>query len=361
MDHALVSVVVPTYNRADCLARAVDSALNQTGASVEVLVVDDGSVDATADLMAQRYGADARVRYFRQPNRGVAAARNAALREARGDFVAFLDSDDVWKPWKLALELAALRAAPEAGMVWTDMEAIDPDGVVVHGRYLRLMYEASYRWLGGRPLFATSRPFVLPPDLGPGAADVPNAVDGLRVHVGDIFSDMVMGNLVHTSTVLLRRSRCDQVAAFNEGLARSGEDFDFHLRTCRAGPVAFVDVPSIQYQIGRGDQLTHPRYGIDLAKNFLKTIAPVLAADGARIRQPEWKLRAVQAFAHGWIARESLAHGDHRGARRHFAQSLRLQPWQPGSYPYVALALAPHFVDSGARESARMLRRALSH
>src|SRR6185436_10196720 len=113
MQAPLVSVVVPTYNRAYCLARTIDSALGQTHPSVEVIVVDDGSVDETAEMVAARYGSDARVRLIRQANAGVSAARNTGLRVARGDYVALLDSDDVWEPWKLELQVACMRARPE--------------------------------------------------------------------------------------------------------------------------------------------------------------------------------------------------------------------------------------------------------
>ena len=96
---------------------------------------------------------------------------------------------------------------------------------------------------------------------------------------GDIFSQMVMGNLVHTSTVLLRWDRLQRVQGFDVGLKHSGEDYDFHLRTCREGPVAFIDLAAIQYQTGFRDQLTRPQYAIHTAKNFLSTISPVLAHD----------------------------------------------------------------------------------
>ena len=109
MQAPLVSVVVPTYNRAYCLARTIDSALGQTHPSVEVIVVDDGSVDETAEMVAARYGSDARVRLIRQANAGVSAARNTGLRVARGDYVALLDSDDVWEPWKLELQVACMQ------------------------------------------------------------------------------------------------------------------------------------------------------------------------------------------------------------------------------------------------------------
>src|SRR5262245_47409787 len=94
----LVSVLVPTYNRSKLVRRAVESALAQSYRRLEVLVVDDGSSDDTRQVIE---GMDPRVRYIRQANAGVSAARNRGIAEARGEFVAFLDSDDEWLPWKL--------------------------------------------------------------------------------------------------------------------------------------------------------------------------------------------------------------------------------------------------------------------
>ena len=146
MSGDLVTVVIPTYNRAHCIARAIDSAATQTHTNLDIIIVDDGSSDDTGTLIQKRYGDDPRVTYLRQENQGVSAARNAGLRMARGSYIALLDSDDVWKPWKIELQLRCLDHFPEAGMVWTDMEAVGPDGCLISQRYLRSMYQNSYRW-----------------------------------------------------------------------------------------------------------------------------------------------------------------------------------------------------------------------
>lgn len=109
-----ISVIIPTYNRAREVGAAIDSALAQTRAALEIIVVDDGSADETADVLA-RYGE--RIRVVRQHNQGVAAARNAGIAAARGDLLAFLDSDDAWLPRKLELQAARIEADPGLGLV----------------------------------------------------------------------------------------------------------------------------------------------------------------------------------------------------------------------------------------------------
>src|SRR5205814_4707411 len=103
---ALVSVILPTFNRAHCIGQAIDSALQQTYRDLEVIVVDDGSTDETHQLIKRKYGDLESVKYIFQENMGVGAARNTAIRAAKGEFIAFLDSDDIWKPWKIELQLA---------------------------------------------------------------------------------------------------------------------------------------------------------------------------------------------------------------------------------------------------------------
>lgn len=116
----VVSVVIPTYNRADLVVRAVESALAQTYSNLEVIVADDGSTDATQDMM-KAYNTNRRVKYIHIPHSGLpAVARNAGLREAQGEYIAFLDSDDAWMPEKLEKQMSVLLSDPQVGLVCTN-------------------------------------------------------------------------------------------------------------------------------------------------------------------------------------------------------------------------------------------------
>ena len=121
----LVSVVIATYNQAEYLGYTIESVLNQTYPSIELIVVDDGSTDSTPDVAA-RFGG--RITYIRQANTERGAARNRGLAEARGEFIAFLDSDDIWLPDKIKNEVEYLRQHPDVGFVYSDREYIDADG-----------------------------------------------------------------------------------------------------------------------------------------------------------------------------------------------------------------------------------------
>jgi glycosyltransferase involved in cell wall biosynthesis len=119
-----VSVIIRTYNRAYIVAEAIESALNQTYGDYEVLVVDDGSTDNTSEVV-QRFR-DPRLRYVRhERNQGVGAACNTGVAEARGELIAFLDSDDIWRPEKLERQVACMERHPEVDAVFSDIEIID--------------------------------------------------------------------------------------------------------------------------------------------------------------------------------------------------------------------------------------------
>lgn len=132
MEQPLISVVVPAYNAASTLAATLDSVLAQTYENIEVLVVDDGSTDATAGITRAWVRRDARVRLLEQPNGGVASARNHGLAAARGDYVAPIDADDLWHPTKLAKQMCVMLAGgPGMGLVYALFRAIDEQGVVL--------------------------------------------------------------------------------------------------------------------------------------------------------------------------------------------------------------------------------------
>jgi glycosyltransferase involved in cell wall biosynthesis len=305
----LVSVVIPTYNRAYIIADAIKSVLAQTYLKVEIIVVDDGSTDATGDIVSEF----AEVRLLKQKNSGVAGARNRGLVEARGEFIALLDSDDAWMAWKLEAQIAVLKALPNVGMIWTDMTAVDEAGHELHERYLRKFYPAHGKVRIEDVCNKRSR-------LSDVWSNAPISLANCSLYVGDIASAMFLGNLVHTSTVLIRRDRLRVTGLFNEELRHSGEDYDFHLRTSMHGPVAFHDEPSIVYRIGASDQLTRPDMDVFMARNNLTTVRRCL--ESKKVKLPSHVVRDRLAESYAWVGAAELRIGERKRAARDLLASL---------------------------------------
>ena len=343
-DYETVSVIVPTYNRARKCKRAVESVLAQTHQNVEVIVVDDGSTDNTQELIENM---DSRVKYIRQENAGVSAARNSGLRVANGEYIGFLDSDDRWLPWKLEAELTVLHAFPEAGMVWTDMTAIDENGVTIQDSYLKTMYAAYMH-------FDADRDFRVSLKVSDVWSNCPSQFQQKRCFVGNIFSWMFMGNLVHTSTVLLRKIRQNEVGFFDTKLVKSGEDYDFHFRTCRAGDVAFIDIPSIDYCIGASDQLTKDEYIGYIALNNLKTIKKMMVEAKNEIRLPKKLMRKRIAQSYAWLGMTEFKQ-NHFKAAVHLFKSLLLYPFDRRVLAYFILSFLPQTLVEMLQDSMSIL------
>lgn len=252
-----VSVVIPSHNRVHVLGRALDSVLAQTRPADEIVVVDDGSEDGTADWLARHYP---QVRMLGQANRGVSAARNRGIGAARGEWIALLDSDDEWLPHKLQRQLDALAAHPghrlcHADEIW-----------IRHGRRINPMNKHAKS--GGR-----------------------------------IFQRCLPLCVISPSAALLHRSLFDEVGLFDEALPAC-EDYDLWLRICATEPVLYVDAPLIVKHGGHEDQLSRRFWGMDRFR--IRALQKILAHPGLS--------DADRAAAHSVLAQKARVYA--QGARK---------------------------------------------
>lgn len=225
----LVSVIIPTYNRALLLPRAVDSALAQTYGNVEIVVVDDGSTDSTQAVL-DGYGD--RIRRIRTENGGASNARNVGMRASSGRYIAFLDSDDSYYPYKLSIQVEWMERHPAVGLVSTEVSAVQDDGTVQENHLRRYHPVYDERGWGFGDLYPEREEFFFA-DLGRTAT----------CYSGDIFDYCLSGTLVMTNTVLFRREALE-VAGYQNEAYRFAEDYEFVLRLCKHFRAGFIDVPT---------------------------------------------------------------------------------------------------------------------
>lgn len=203
----LVSVIIPSYNRAAFICRAVESALSQTYSHLEVIVVDDGSKDNTKDALKPFLS---KIKYIYQENRGNAAARNKGLENARGKYVAFLDSDDSWLNDKVARQTAFLEEHADHAFVYCGNYFIDENGQNVGTRLLQKGEEQTF--------------------------------DNL----------FIKNRILSLSLVLVRKSALDEVGWLDERL-RQSPDYDLYLKLAKKYPYGCIDEPLCRYQLHSGN------------------------------------------------------------------------------------------------------------
>ncbi len=205
----MVSVVIPTFNRAPFLKKAIESVFAQGCRAIELVVVDDGSEDDTGDVVSGYKGP---VKYIKQRNKGVGAARNLGIKNSCGEFIAFLDSDDWWDRDKLTVQLAEMRQGP--------------DYLISHTQ------EVWYK--NGRLL---------------------NQKKKHRKHHGYIFDKCLAMCAVSMSTAMVRKGLFDAVGLFDEGFPCC-EDYDFWLRVSAKHEFLLIDRPLTLKDGGRPDQVS---------------------------------------------------------------------------------------------------------
>jgi glycosyltransferase involved in cell wall biosynthesis len=270
---ALVSVIIPTYNRAETVSRAIDSALDQTHEDLEVLVVDDGSSDETESVL-ESYDDD-RVRpIYHETNRGANVARNTGIEHARGKYIAFLDSDDEWLPEKLEAQLDVL-------------EKRSSEWVAV---YCGFSFELTgpVDRLRGLAASVLSR------------GDDSPRMEGGKELIGDILADNV-----HTgagSTLLVQTDVAREIGGFDESLDRF-QDPEFVLRILEVGKLAHVDEPLVL----REETATPPAETIREAdEQYLSLYAEEVErfeAEGYEIRSSHDLVLAKSFLSEGYLLR----------------------------------------------------------
>jgi glycosyltransferase involved in cell wall biosynthesis len=209
-DRPRVTVIMPSYNHARFIGEAIESVLGQTFDDLELIIIDNASTDNTREVV-ERYLADPRVRaIWRKENGGVAVARNEGLALARGRYIAFLDSDDLWLPEKLEKQLPLFDDPLRPGLVYCDMYSFDESGV-----YPKTLFQA---WRPGEPC------------------------SGLAL------ADLAVRNWIQVPTVIVRASCIAKVGLFDASLTRT-DDYDMWLRIAAEYPLAYVPEALAMYRL----------------------------------------------------------------------------------------------------------------
>jgi glycosyltransferase involved in cell wall biosynthesis len=274
-----ISAIIPAYNAAPWLARAIHSVLQQTIAVDEIIVCDDGSTDNTAKVCAQFRGC---VRYIRQTNGGPAKARNTAIHDASGDWLALLDADDWWLPRRLEMQLQALDERPDAVLAYGSIKLVEDSG-------------------------ATEVRIAPSPD--------------------ELWPMLRYRNPIAPSAVLVKRDALEQIGGFNPR-HRGTEDWEAWVRLHRMGPFARVAQPLACYRVAPSSLSSNADH---MFHDFQPMLEETLVADLKGISRSLWRRRILSYQAYT-AAKTARGAGDRTTAAKYLRISLAKWPspfWQP--------------------------------
>jgi len=273
MNRSCVSVIIPAYNRAGMICEAIDSVLAQTCPALEIIVVDDGSIDNTEVLLAENY--KDKLRYIKQKNSGSASARNNGIRQANGEWIAFLDSDDKWLPEKLALQMDVIKSNPEAKLIFTGTETRDSSLHIKLGMFI-------------------------PTDK----------------HRNDAFINILTECYIKTSSVILHRDVFQKIGFFNEEL-RGAQDWELFARIVPNFPVDYVPIPCVLYRKHPGSIQFNIEHWVKYDLMAMDSIFSMPEAHPYKYlhRYHKYRIYSEAGMRYFYL-------GDHTKARKYFLKSM---------------------------------------
>ncbi len=274
----LISVITATYNMGLYLEKTLASILAQTHESIEAIVVDDGSTDEATAQVLDQYRDDPRVKVIRQQNAGQTVAKNRGLQEVTGDFVAFCDADDLWRPEKIATQLPMFDDAGRIGVVYSDFQFIDEHDTPID----------------------TVRP---------------------QTWSGRITGKLLADNFIHFPTALVRRDVIEEFNGFNEDLSMA-IDYDLWLRISTGYEFLYLPQILVDYRIWSGQMSHRTGERLDNAFRMMESFLDQYphSVSGSEKRQ---------AWAHTYVTRGlwHVREGRSAEARADFGRAFQERPW----------------------------------
>lgn len=325
---------MPAYNRAHLIERAVKSVLEQIGEGDELIVIDDGSTDNTAEVMQPYLD---RVKYIRIENLGAGHARNRGVAEARGELVAFIDSDDGWMPGKIEMQKKLFVALPEMLFCFSDFASTDIHGTV-YRRHLPTWHNDTRSWdeiLGkGKPMSSV--------------IDLPEGMDDFNFHMGDLSVPEMKSAYVFTSTVVARREEAGDTLHFAEDVP-TFEDLECFGRMALKGKAVYLDTETA-WQHGESPDRLSAAKSYDRSTSRLIVLERVWGQNKAFLERHDQEYRDTVDETRLWRIADLILMGRTGEARKELARVQR--------YPlsYKLLASLPGSAARGLLAIRRVLR-----
>jgi glycosyltransferase involved in cell wall biosynthesis len=267
MQAPLVSILIPSFNCARYIGQTLESVLAQSYPRIEVILVDDGSTDDTRNVIAPFLD---RISYHYQPNGGLASARNTGMSLAQGDYIAWLDADDLCAKDRILIQVAYLSANPDVVAIGSNFSAFD-DQVGTFDQAHAPVYYKQIKMNGLAGLF----PKVV--DFDGSGLDWLSAPLGrsYRIYSGNVWRPIVLGNFIHPPTLTMRKEAREHAGGLRLG-NRTGADWEYIISLAKLGPMAFVDAALLEYRCHPG-QMSSPTRSLYSSLDNIDLVERLLA------------------------------------------------------------------------------------
>lgn len=285
-----VSVIIPVYNAEKFIKKTIESVLNQTYKDYEIIIIDDGSTDNSKKILDEFKD---KVRYFKQANSGVSSARNMAIKEAAGKYIALLDQDDIWYPEKLEKQISFIKENPNVGMVYGDCYYIDDKDKVIY----RVFEDQKY-------------------------------------YQGKIFENLVIDNFVPIPTVLIKKEVLDKTGLFLENYSYA-EEYELFIRIAKDYDIGCINEVLAGYRV----------HDTNLSKNIDKSLQEdirvkedALQKYAKQIEPIKNKVKRKLAGYYYEFGRFYQKAGQSKMARQYLAKSIKTYTYSYKQYVFYILA-----------------------
>lgn len=279
-NNPMVSVIIPCYNAVTTISKTLDSLYGQTFRDFEIVVVNDGSTDDSASIIepyVKKFNGI--LNLINQTNQGQTVAKNVGIKNTMGQLIAFLDSDDIWRPEKLESQVALMQSNPDMGLYYTNAYKINENG------------------------------------------DRIGTITALPSYRGKCFSEILLRNNIVASSVMIRREMIDQVGFFDESL-EACENWDLWIRTTKVAPIDFIDRPLTLYRVHSGNMSKN----LDkMYRSRLKLIDKHLPYQNNNPKLLDQRKNAL-FFTHISFAKTHIENLELKEARHELLQAAKIRP-----------------------------------
>jgi glycosyltransferase involved in cell wall biosynthesis len=327
MSNSLISVIIPAYNCSKLIPNAIESVLGQTYSNLELIVVDDGSTDNTAEIILNYKNYNNNMKYIYQNNGGVSKARNTGIKQSVGEYIAFLDADDIWDKNKLEIQMKVINNCKNIDMIFSSFKNTKNNKIVVNKSYKNTFnFFKEYKY-DMKKVFDSKSSLKFENDV-------------IEYYYGNIYKYLFLGNFILPSSVLIRKMSLVEVGILNEEY-KVAEETEFFLRYSKSNIVGFIEYPLLNYEMPAPENLSGKKNTEKLIKNALKIQIDSIIANQEIYQKDSGFFKRGLSMTYCRLAYYYLSEYKNNESKQYAIYSMKAYKFNFKSYIILLMSLMP--------------------